>query len=116
MNTFSNRGNRINFTNTGSAISAGDIVIVRSGTAGVCGIAVTDIAATTGTGQLEIGGVHALTAVTGALAYGALVYRGTLGTVTGTSTSGTLLGYVVAAKTTASTTAFVLVNANPASA
>jgi predicted RecA/RadA family phage recombinase len=113
MNTYRNDGNRILYSNTGSAIAAGDIVIVRSGTSGVCGIAVTDIAATTGTGQLSVGGVHELPKVSGAITAGALVYRGTAGTVTTTSTSGTLLGYATAAATTAATTAFVMVNGNP---
>lgn len=110
MNTFSNDGKRILYTNTGSAIAAGDIVVIRSGTSGVCGVAVTDIAATTGTGQLETAGVHLLAKASGAISYGALVYRGTAGTVTTTSTSGTLLGWAAAAATTAATTAYVMVN------
>lgn len=113
MNTFYRNGQRVLYTNSGSAISAGDLVVIRSGTSGVCGVAVTDIAATTGTGELEICGVHALTAATGAITAGALVYRNSSGAITTTSTSNTLAGWAYAAKTTAATTAYVVLNGLP---
>lgn len=51
------QGNRYPYTNTGAAIASGDIVTLVSGiTNGYIGIAVTAIAATTGTGELSVGG------------------------------------------------------------
>lgn len=52
----SSRGTRLPYTNTGSAIAAGDLVILNSGTTGLVGVALTDIAATSGTGEVAIGG------------------------------------------------------------
>ncbi len=63
------RGALYNYTNTGSAIAAGGVVVLVSGSSGFCGIAVDAIAATTGTGVLNIGGpdmcVHQLKKHTG---------------------------------------------------
>lgn len=114
MNTFYQSGKRIPYTNSGTTtITSGTLVIVRSGAAGQCGVVVADIAASA-VGEVEICGVHALTAATGAISYGAVVYRdATTGSITTTSTLNTLAGYAVASKTTAATTAYVLVNSNP---
>lgn len=46
-------GNVITYSNTGSAISAGDVVVLKHG----IGIALTDIAATSGTGAVAVEGV-----------------------------------------------------------
>ena len=59
-NTYSGEGNRIPWTAGSTAISSGDVVVVRSGATGMVGVAVTDIAAS-GTGEVEIEGVHVLT-------------------------------------------------------
>ena len=50
-------GLTINYTNTGSAISAGDVVVMGN----FCGVAITDIAASTGVGAVAITGVYTLT-------------------------------------------------------
>lgn len=47
-------GNTLEYSNTGSAISSGDVVIVG----GLVGIAETDIAASTGVGTVNIEGVY----------------------------------------------------------
>lgn len=50
-------GNTIQYANTGTAISSGDVVIVGD----LVGIAQTDIAATTGVGSVAIEGVFEVT-------------------------------------------------------
>mgnify|MGYP000863815758 FL=1 len=113
MNTFINSGKRVALV-AGADIAAGELVIRRTGTTGECGIAVADIA-NGATGEIEICGVHKVTAETGAWANGALLYRhATNKTLTTTATSNTLAGSAVGAKTTASTVGYVLLNGNPA--
>ena len=57
MNSLFAQGNRYPYTNTGAAINSGDVITLASGTAnGYIGIAVSAIAATTGTGELCTGG------------------------------------------------------------
>ena len=113
MNTFVNNGKRIALV-AGADIAAGELCILRTGTSGVCGIAVADIA-NGATGEIEVCGVHKVTAETGAWANGALLYRhATNKTLTTSSTSNTLAGHAVGAKTTASTVGYVLLNGNPA--
>jgi len=51
------------YTNAGSAISSGDVVIMGD----TIGVALVDIAASTGVGQVAIEGEFALTALTGAV-------------------------------------------------
>jgi len=111
--TFKQRGNTRTFTNgTGVAIAAGAIVVLRSGASGECGVAV-DAVAVSGVGTVTVSGVHTLAKASGLVSAHALVYRGTAGTVTTTSTSGTLLGVATAAAATAATTCLVLVNERP---
>lgn len=55
--TYRGEGLRIRYSNSGSAISSGDIVDIG----GFIGVAVDDIAATSGTGALDITGEHSLT-------------------------------------------------------
>src|SRR5690606_19644587 len=47
MNTFQAKGQRLTYANAGSAIAAGDAVVLIDGAAGKIGVAVTDIAAST---------------------------------------------------------------------
>ncbi len=113
MNTFVNNGRRVTYT-AGANVVAGELVIRRTGTSGECGIAVADIA-NGATGDIEICGVHMITAETGAWANGALLYRhATNKTLTTSSTGNTLAGSAVGAKTTAATVGYVLLNGNPA--
>lgn len=58
--TYKGKGDRIQYSNTGSAISSGDVVDIGD----IHGIAITDIAATTGVGALMVSGVHVLAATT----------------------------------------------------
>lgn len=60
-NKVNNEGAVIEYSNTGSAISSGDVVQ----TGDLVGIAATDIAATTGVGSVEIEGVFTVAKVTG---------------------------------------------------
>lgn len=115
MTTYKKPGRRLPYTNSGSAITSGSVVpLVASATVGFIGIAVTDIAATTGTGEVEIGGVHTLAMLstdTGAI--GVVVYwDATNSRLTTTSTSNTLAGKLAAPKTSGQTTADLLVNSN----
>lgn len=106
-----NEGKRITYSNTGSAISSKDVVVVASGVSGIIGIALVDIAATTGTGQLEITGRHTLPKATGeAFTLGQVLYwDGTQ--LTGTSTTTyTRAGRCASAAASAATTADVLLN------
>jgi len=49
-------GTTLNFANTGTAIKSGDVVVVGD----ILGVAIVDIAATTGTGTVQIVGVFDL--------------------------------------------------------
>ena len=70
-------GATVDYSNTGTAISSGDVVVmgVASATDGSSvGVALTDIAATTGVGAVAIEGVFTLPKVTGAvIAQGSVV-------------------------------------------
>jgi predicted RecA/RadA family phage recombinase len=111
--TFYAEGRRINYANTGSAITAGDIVSIAVGTTGNIGIAVTDIAATTGTGELDIKGVFACPKASGeAFTPRQVVYFNASDAMTGTSSSTyTRAGRVMAAAASAATTCYVDINA-----
>lgn len=114
MNTWTQTGHRLTYHNSGSAIASGDIVIVRSGASGKIGVAVTDIPATTGKGELSISGVHTLPKASGALSFGDVVYFNSgNGNLTATATGNTRAGTVVEAATTAATHVKVLVNDTP---
>jgi predicted RecA/RadA family phage recombinase len=60
MKNFIQEGCRMNYTNAGSAITSGDVVVVGK----IIGIAVNDIAASTGTGVLALEGVFQLAKTT----------------------------------------------------
>ena len=53
-------GGRINYTAGTTAVSKGDVVVVRSGATGMIGVAIDDIAAS-GTGPVAIEGVFKIT-------------------------------------------------------
>jgi predicted RecA/RadA family phage recombinase len=109
MNTWKRTGHRRPYTNTGSAIAAGDVKVMGT----EIGVAVTDIAATTGTGEMSVSGVHTLAAASGqAWAIGATLYwSGTA--LTSTASGNTAAGKADAAKVSAATTADVLLNGRP---
>ena len=103
----------LRYTNTGSAISSGDVVDLGS----FCGIALEDIAASTGVGTVNVGGVEAeLTSDTGtAWSVGDPVYW-TGSAATKTAGSNTPLGIVTQAKASGGTTgriALIGINAAP---
>ena len=82
-----NESARMVYENAGSAIAAGDMVIIASGTSGQVGVSLNVIAATTGTGPIDVDGVFSVVKASGeALTQGQVVYfDGTQ--VTGTSTT-----------------------------
>lgn len=57
----------IEYTNTGSAISSGDVVVIGNANDAMLGVALTDIAATTGVGSFAIEGVWELPAASAAV-------------------------------------------------
>ncbi len=50
------KGSRVNYSNTGSAIVAGDLISLVTGSSGMVAIAISAIPASTGTGEVSIGG------------------------------------------------------------
>jgi predicted RecA/RadA family phage recombinase len=69
-------GDRINYTTGTATVSAGGVVVVRTGATGMIGVAVNDIAAS-GTGPAQIEGVFELTKKAGTanvFAVGDVVY------------------------------------------
>ena len=56
-------GNVIDYSNSGSAISSGDLVVMGE----TLGVALVDIAATTGTGAVAVTGVYNFAKVSGAV-------------------------------------------------
>ena len=58
-----NNGTVVTFSNTGAAISSGDVVVVGD----ILGVALEDIAATSGTGAVQIDGVFDLPKVDAAV-------------------------------------------------
>lgn len=110
--TFYQEGRRQLYTNAGSAIVAGDVVILRSGTSGKCGVAVADIAATTGTGQVETRGVFKTTAKTSgeAWTHGQVLYTDGTSITSTSSTTFTRVGTAVGTAASADTTAYFELN------
>jgi len=60
-------GDSVQYSNTGSAISSGDPVVLGAVGNVSVGVALTDIAATTGVGTVAITGVYTFTKATGAV-------------------------------------------------
>ncbi len=58
---FIQNGESLEYTNAGTAISSGDVVVLSPGATGSVGVAMTDIAATTGVGTVAMEGVFELT-------------------------------------------------------
>lgn len=112
--TFKQPGHVRSWTNsTGSDVTAGKLVVLRSGTSGECGVTLAAIA-NGATGLVAVSGVHTLAKATGAISAHAVVYRKLSdGNVNTTSTSNTLAGTAVAAATTSATTVDVLLNDRP---
>ncbi len=105
-------GDRITYANTGSAITAGSLISLASGATGMCAIAVVDIAASTGTGAVQIRGRfgNCPKASGEAFTQGQLIYfDGT--NLTGTSsTTFTRAGRAGAAAASAATTCVLILN------
>lgn len=112
MNTFRATGRRLAYSNTGGAISSGGVVALVTGASGYIGIAVTDIAATTGTGELETEGVHELAALsTATWSVGQTIYWDVGNNrLTNASTGNTRAGRAATAKTNGQTTGQVKLN------
>lgn len=105
-------GSRITYSNTGSAITAKDVVPLVVGSSGCVGIAINDIAATSGTGPVQIDGVWTLPKATGeAFTLGQMLYwDDSNNNLTGTSSSTFYrVGRATAAAASAATTAPVKV-------
>jgi len=116
VKTFVQPGGRLSYANAGSAILSGGVVVVRSGTSGMIGIAVTDIAATTGSGEIAVGypeKVHVLAKKSGdTFAMGDICYWSTGSSyITSTGSGNTRAGVAAAAAASAATTINVLINA-----
>lgn len=109
--TYVNEGRRVTYSNTGSAISAGDVVIIASGTTGKIGVAVVNIAATTGTGAVDVKGRYTLVKATGEAftAFQKVYWDGSqlTGTVT---TTNTYAGRAAVPAASADTTADVIID------
>lgn len=108
------KGGRYSYSNTGSAIASGAVVVLSSGTSGFIGIAMAAIAATTGTGELMIGGpdenVHTLAKATGEVFTDAQILYWTGTALTGASTGNTRAGRSYGTFASAAATAQVLIN------
>jgi len=113
MNTPRKPGHFRRYTNGATAaVASGTLLVLRSGASGEVGVAIDDIPAS-GVGDVAISGEHTLTAATGAITAHALVYRNSSNPITTTSTSNTLAGVAIAAKTTAATSVTILLNGRP---
>lgn len=103
-------GRKVTVTAPTGGYSSGDIVPIRTGTEGWCGIAMCDIAAAE-TGTAEHGHEVEVTKNTGtgeSFAIGALVYRdASTGVATATATGNDLMGAATEAAGTAATTVWV---------
>lgn len=102
MISFKQPGRIIKYTNTGSAISSGDVIVIGN----QIGIAFTDIDATTGTGSVCLEGVYALDAVNdAAFALGdSLYWDAGASKLTKASSGNTPAGICIEAKAEAGTT------------
>jgi len=107
-------GDSILMTAPTGGLTAGQLIIVRSGTGGRCGIVVNTVAAGAVTPVKIRGtfkGVPANAATGLTFAVGDILYRkASDGKLTKTSTSNTLAGFAAAAKTAAGTTAELVLN------
>ena len=95
-------GNEVFYTNSGAAIASGDVVPMTNR----CGVALEAIAASTGTGRVQLDGVWKVTKKTGeAWAMGeALYWDASPGEATTTASGNTPLGWAFAAAESADAT------------
>lgn len=110
MKNYLQAGDTITYTNTGStAISSGDPVQIGS----LFGVAITDIAATSGTGEVKLCGVFELDKTASqAWTQGALLYWDATNSKATTASSGNkIIGCAWAAATAAATEGQVRLNA-----
>ncbi len=101
MDNYVQPGHSIEYSNSGSAIASGAVVAVLDR----CGIALTDIAATTGVGTVNLSGVYTLTKDNDeAIAQGEMLYfDASDSTVTKTAAGNTPIGVAHEAATETST-------------
>lgn len=109
MNTYIGTGHRQSYTNaTSTDIESGDVVVLEDS----IGVAVTDIAAGGGTGEIEVSGEHTLPANnTATWNQGAQLYwDASPGEIVASSSGNTPAGFAVTAKTNPQATHTVLLN------
>jgi predicted RecA/RadA family phage recombinase len=109
---FKSEPSRQVYSNTGSAITSKSVVVLVSGASGFLGVAIADIAATTGTGVVQLDGVWNLPKKSGDVftAYQQVYWDSSNTRLTTSSTSNTLAGRVAAAAASAATTADLILN------
>lgn len=108
MKNFVRDGKIITFVNTGAAILSGDVVLIGS----IVGVAVADIAATTGSGAVQTEGVFNLIAAAGAWTQGQQLYwDASPGNFTTTASGNTKAGVAWTAKASAAVLGDVNLNA-----
>ena len=114
LNTKGPSGRKVNVTAPTGGYFSGDIVPIRTGTSGWCGIAINDIAATE-SGPVEHGHEVEVPKNTGtgeSFAIGALVYRdASTGLATATATGNDLMGACTVSAGTSATTVWVQLGA-----
>ena len=107
-----NENARMLYENAGSAIAAGDMIVVASGTSGIVGVAISSIAATTGTGNIDLDGVFTVTKASGeAFTQGPVVYFDGIQMAGTSTTTYTRAGRVYVSAASAATTARIRINA-----
>src|SRR4051812_17084577 len=112
MRNYIQPGERMEYANAGSAIAAGDVVVLGER----IGVALVDIAATSGSGTIELEGVFELASVTNAaFAQGdALMWDSSTGKLTKVASSTTTpAGVCFEAKLSAGAVARVNLDPNP---
>lgn len=111
MTNYVQPGERMEYANAGSAISAGDVVVLENR----IGIALTDISATTGVGTVELCGVYELDAVNDdAFGQGEQLYwDSSAGKLTQVGAGNTPAGIAFEAKASSGTTARVQLTPMP---
>lgn len=106
--TYVRDGKTLTYSNAGSAIASGDVVLM----ADTVGVAIADIAATTGQGAVQIEGVFNLAAAAGAWVQGDNLYwDNSAKKFTKTASGSTLAGIAADTKASAATTGNVKLNA-----
>ena len=106
--TYFQRGEALDYTNSGSTTIDANTIVLLGARLGVVGCDIAPGA----TGSLHVEGVYAIPKASGAITAGALVYwDSTNSVVTTTSSSNTLCGYAIAAAASGDATALVKINA-----